>query len=109
MQEFTHPQLDQPVEFFGGYYSFIEEGTFTHRGRDVVYLVGVATVETSCCGRGGFGFIKIPGYIESWKERTDPQGQPISGVERIHDEREQEEIRRILKEKYPIYGQIEFL
>ncbi len=109
MDEYTHSELDQPIEFFGGHYLFIEEGTLTHQGREVVYLVGLATLEASCCGRGGFGFIKIPGYIYAWKERMGNQGQPISKVERIRDEKEQEEIRQILKEKYPIFGQVEFL
>ncbi len=109
MSEYIHPELNQRVEFFGGGYSFTEEGKLDYRGKEVLYSVGIANIESSCCGPRGCAFIKVPGYLLFWKKRRDDQGQVLSEVERIVDEESKREIRRILEEKYPGFTQIEFL
>lgn len=108
MSDYTHPELNKRVEFFGGGYSFIEEGKIAFRGKEVLYSVGVANIESSCCGPRGCAFIRIPGTILSWKKRMDEQGQVLSEVERIVDEESQREIRKILEAKFPGFYQIEF-
>jgi len=109
LEEFTHPELNERVEFFGGGYQFVEEGTLTYRGKEVLYLKGVAVIESSCCGTGGCGFIKVPGYIRSWKKARNEGGRPLSAVERVESPDEQAEIRRILSENHPGFTQVEFL
>jgi hypothetical protein len=109
MIQFTHPELNERVEFFGGCYVFIEEGRITHQGKEVLYFLGMAAVEASCCGPGGSAFIKVPGYVRSWKKTRNALGQPVSEVERIHHKECQREIRRIFEEKRPDFRQIEFL
>ena len=56
MIEFTHPELNKRVEFFGGGYVFIEEGRITYQGKEVLYFLGMAGIEASCCGTGGCAF-----------------------------------------------------
>ena len=109
MGEYIHPELKQEVEFFGGSYSFVEEGRLNYQGKEVFYLLGIAGVESSCCGSGGCAFIKVPGYVLSWKKGWNKFGQAISEVERILSEESQTAIRKILQEKYPEFQQIEFL
>ena len=109
MSDYIHPELNQRVEFFGGGYHFVEEGMLNYRGKEVLYFLGVAGVEASCCGTGGCAFIKIPGFVRSWKTKQSDLGQPVSEVERIIDKEVQREIRRIFEEKYPDFRQIEFL
>jgi len=109
MSEYIHPELNKRIEFFGGGYSFIEEGKFVYRGKEVLYSVGIANIEASCCGTRGCAFIKVPGYVLSWKKRVDERGQVFSEVARIDDEESQREIRKMLEEKYPGFSQIEFL
>ena len=109
MDRFIHPELNQRVEFFAGGYLFVEEGKLNYRGREVLYLKGIASVEASCCGTGGCGFIKVPGYIRSWKKAQSEMGQPISEIERIEAPEQQEEIREILRGSHPGFSQIEFL
>ena len=109
MIQFTHPELNERVEFFGGGYVFIEEGRIIHQGKEVLYLLGMAGVEASCCGRGGSAFIKVPGYVRSWKKTRNAFGQAVSEVERIHRLDCQKEIKRILEEKHPGFRQVEFL
>lgn len=107
--EFAHPELNARVEFFGGSYLFIEEGRLPYQGKEVLYFLGLVDVEASCCGRGGWAFIKVPGYILSWKTAVNPFGQPVSEVEGIVAEDDQKEVRKILQEKYPGFRQVEFL
>ena len=109
MDRFIHPELNTRVEFFGGGYLFVEEGKFSFRGKEVLYLRGIAGIEASCCGTGGCGFIKVPGYIRSWKKAQDEVGRPISEIERIEAQDQKKEIREILEEKHPGFSQIEFL
>ncbi len=109
MEEFIHPAIKERVEFFGGGYFFVEESTLSYRGEEVLYLKGVAAVESSCCGPGGCGFIKVPGYVRSWKKDRNETGQAISWVDRIESPDQQGEIRRILRESHPGFTQVEFL
>jgi len=75
----------------------------------VLYLLGLAGIEASCCGKGGCAFIKVPGYIRFWKKEINESGHTVSEVERIVAEDSQREIRKILEEKHPGFKQIEFL
>lgn len=109
VQEFLHPPLKEPVNFLGGYYLFSEEGRLPYREREVLYLLGVAVVESSCCGPGGCVFIKVPGYIHSWKKRISASGRYISEVESIASTAEQKEISKLLLGKYPECGQVDFI
>ncbi len=106
---FIHPELNKRIEFFGGGYMFVEEGKFIYQGKEVLYLKGVADIETSCCGGGGGGFIKVPGYIHSWKKAHNEMGRPISEVESIEAPDQQKEISDILSVSHPGFSQIEVL
>ena len=108
MGQYIHPELNEKVEFFGGSYLFCEEGRLSYQGKEVFYLVGMACVESSCCGARGCAFIKVPGYVFSWKQRMDEHGQVLSEIERIEDQESQKEISKILEEKHPGFSQIEF-
>ncbi len=81
----------------------------SHEGKEIFYLLGVAAVESSCCGSRGLAFIKVPGDVLSWKKGWSESGRPISEVERILSEESQAAIREILREKFPGFQQVEFL
>ena len=109
MSEYRHPELNKRVDFCGGGYSFMEEGKFVYQGKEVLFSVGIANLEASCCGTWGCGFVKVPGYVLSWKTRVDEHGQVLSEIEKVEDKERQIEIRKILEEKFPGFSQIEFL
>ena len=109
MFEFVHPELNRRVDFFGGGYLFTEEGKLDYRGKEVLFLVGMAGIEASCCGPGGCAFIKVPGYIRTWKKGKNEAGRPVSEVERIEVLDQQKEIQSLLKERHPDFTQVEFL
>jgi hypothetical protein len=108
LENFTHPELNQPVEFFGGSYVFGEEGKISFQGREVLYFIGIAGLDASCCGRSGCAFANVAGFICQRELRRDELGRWISEVEKIKTPKDQEEIGRLLKEKYPQVTQIEF-
>lgn len=95
---YTHPVLDEEIEAIGGHYVVQREERMEVGGREVVYQVGYAIVDSSCCGVGGCGYATVPGYIVKWKHKKDENGQEISEVEPVALPTEREEIKkRILK------------
>ncbi len=109
LARFIHPELDQPVEFFGGSYRLTEEGILPFCGKAVLYFVGVAGLDSSCCGRGGCAFIKIPGFVLSRERKKDESGRLISEVFPVAPGEDRERISKILQERYPEVSQIDFL
>jgi hypothetical protein len=103
-----HQDPDQEVRSIAGYYKVLEEGRLALDGREVLYIVEIAHVETSCCGSGGIGFILIPGYIISWKSCRDEAGLCVSEVERIVDPEIRKRISGLLKKQYPYIHQVSF-
>ena len=74
MGQYTHEDLSKEIRSISGHYRYIEEMILPFRGRDVLYIMGVGVVDNSCCGAGGCLFVRVPGYIVSWKNRTDENG-----------------------------------
>lgn len=107
MEEYTHEDMNKEVRSISGYYQYLEEAMLTFRGRDVLYMVGVGVVDNSCCGAGGCLFVRVPGYIVSWKDKTNEAGRPVSTVEPVTDDADRMQIRLLLEKKYP-YAQINF-
>jgi len=107
MEEYVHQTIGEEVRFIAGHYQIVEEGRLTHDGREFLYWMGIATVDNACCGHTGCRFLQIPGYIHSWKTKTNAQGKPVSEVKPIVDERERAAIRTFLEACYP-YAQINF-
>jgi hypothetical protein len=105
--EYSHEPLNQEITAIAGYYVYTKEGRLPFQDREVLYLVGYAVIETSCCGTGGCGFAAVPGFIHSFHEKTAPSGTPVSLVEPIRDPAIQEEITRILQKQEPV-TQVQF-
>jgi hypothetical protein len=109
MREYRHPELQEEVEFISGSYLLLEEGRFPCRGKDVLFYLGIAGLNSSCCGRGGCAFAKIPGFVISWKKKIGPSGESLSEIEPVQDDEDRQEIRKLITAKYPGFNQIEFL
>ncbi|MGB9776029.1 MAG: hypothetical protein ACPLYD_07260 [Anaerolineae bacterium] len=107
-ESFTHPELNREVTAIGGHYVWMKEGRLPFGGREVLYLVGCAVLDTTCCGVGGFACALVPGFVVEWKSAVSPDGRPVSRVERIQDEAVQAEIRRLLRHMEPVH-QVNFL
>jgi hypothetical protein len=108
MAEHIHQPIDEEIRSIAGYYLVLEEGVIKYKGRDLLYLVEMAAIETSCCGRGGMGFIMVPGYIDALKARQNDDGLWVSDVDRVGGEEERKDITRLLLARHPGFQQVNF-
>ena len=106
IREYTH-ELNREVRSISGGYEFEREGNLQIDGREVLYVVGNAVVDSSCCGVGGCRYVLVPGYVRQFKTRQDEEGLWISEVEPIIDMATRQQITRVLKEK-EIVQQVQF-
>jgi hypothetical protein len=103
VQEYVHYDLNQEVTAIGGHYVLLKEVRLPFQGQEVLYLVGHAAFDTSCCGAGGCAYALVPGYILSWKSGTNETGLAVSQVKPIHDQGVQEQVRQLIKNKEVIH------
>jgi hypothetical protein len=108
VKEHVHHALNQEVTAIGGHYVLVREARLPFCGREVLYLIGYAAFDTSCCGVGGCAYALVPGFIASWKNDRKGDGLTVSQVEPIRDEAIQEEIRRWIEKQETIH-QVQFL
>ena len=94
--DFIHPVLNKAVRTISGQYILSGEKRLPYRGREVLYLIGCAVLDSSCCGPGGCSYALVPGYIKDWKYKTDGGDLSVSRVQPIRDADEQSEIRRMI-------------
>ena len=106
-QDFVHPLLGREITAIGGHYVFNKEIRLPFNDREILYFVGYAVVNTSCCGVGGCAYALVPGFIKNWKYQKTGDGAFVSQVEPIRDLEEQKEIRRLIQKK-EVVQQISF-
>jgi hypothetical protein len=108
MAEHIHQPLEEEIRSIAGFYMVLEECVLEYKDRELLYLVEMAAVDTSCCGRGGMGFIMVPGYINALKTRRNKDGLPVSDVDRVEGEEDRKEITRLLLARHPGFQQVNF-
>ncbi len=95
---YTHLELGQDVEIsIAGYYTPQKEVRLNYNGREVLYVIGRAVIESSCCGQGCWMYSLVPGYIINWQKTRNEAGRPVSEVELISNKIDRENIRQIIK------------
>ncbi len=95
---YAHLKLNEDYPTgIAGYYTPEKEARLQHNGREVLYVIGRAAVESSCCGTGSWVYAIVPGYIVSWQNERNEAGLPVSEVEPILDEEVRENIRQIIE------------
>ena len=104
---YTHLKLNEDLNCIGGYYTPCKEVRLKYNNREVLYVIGQAVIESSCCGAGSWGYALVPGYIVNWQNKTSEAGLPVSEVEPISDEGARNNIRQIIQTNEAI-SQIEF-
>ena len=96
--EFEH-DLGLEIRSIAGEYQLDQEERLEYRGREVLYVLGHAVFDTTCCGTGGCRFALVPGYLINYQARRNDRGAWISEVEPISDQETREEITRLLEKK----------
>ena len=98
IRDYVHLELGRDIESISGTYTPLKESTLKHNGRDILYAIGTAVVDTACCGSGSLVYAIVPGHVVNWKGRIDESGLSVSQVEPIEDETIKREIAQALKE-----------
>ncbi len=95
-KEYTHI-LNDSIESISGHYTFFEERHLNYNSKDVLYLLGTASHDSSCCGIGGCLFAHVIGFVSGWHYKRDKRGLPVSSIETISDNIIQTEISQLIK------------
>jgi hypothetical protein len=96
--EYVHQPLNEEVTALAGYYSIAKELRLKRDGQEVLCMIGMCSVESSCCGRRAFYYAIVPGYLVSWKSRRNEAGLAVSEVEPITDPAVRREIAAALED-----------
>ena len=97
MSKYTHLELNRDVSTPSGYYTPQKEVRLKYNGREVLYTVSQAVIESSCCGASDFNSALVPGYIVRWRVGMNKDGMAVTEVEPIADENTRDDIRKIIK------------
>ena len=98
--KYTHLELGKDVEIgIAGYYTPQQEVRLKYDGREVLYVIGKAVIESSCCNVGSWTYAIVPGYIVNWQYTKNEHGLPVTEVEPITDEAIQVELRHTIESK----------
>lgn len=98
MTRYTHLELNRDIEAPAGYYTPRKEVRLEYSGREVLYILSQAVVDSSCCGTTDFNNALVPGYIVRWQAETNEDGLPVSEVEPVTDKQARARIRKIIQE-----------
>ena len=88
--------LDEEIQAIGGHYVSVKEMRLPYQGREILYVIGYAAVDSSCCGVGGCGYAKVPGFLLDWRAKSNEGQYPISQVEPITDRETRKAVRHII-------------
>ena len=105
--EFVHPVMNEEVDAIGGHYMFTKEDLLAHDAGDVLYIIGYAATDTSCCGAGGCAYAIVPGHIKALHACLSEDNRYISEITPV-EERFHAEITKALRMKEGI-SQVHFL
>jgi hypothetical protein len=101
--KYTHLELGKDVIFgIAGYYTPQQEVILPYNGREVLYITGQVTMESSCCSIPGWAYVLIPGYVINWKNTNNEDGLPVSEVEPIRDHKARADITQAIEAREAI-------
>jgi hypothetical protein len=101
-EDFIHPVLNEEVRTISGRYMLNQEKRLPYDGREVLYYLGCAVLDTSCCGTAGWTYALVAGFIEQWKYRVKADDLWVTRVKPLRDKAQQEKLLRLIKDKEPV-------
>ena len=99
LKDHIHPILNEEIRTISGHYILSTENRLPFNDRQVLYLIGCAVVDASCCGTGGCTYARVAGYVRQWKYKLNRGNLAVTQVEPIRDEGEQQALRELIKAK----------
>ncbi len=107
MAKYTHLKPNEDIATPSGHYTPGKESRLNFNGREVLYIVREAVVDSSCCGTADFTSALVPGYIVIRDPGTSKKGATVSEVEPVTSRLARRKIRKILEETEHV-SQVEF-
>ena len=78
------------------------EGCLAYGNRNLLYIEGLTTVGSACCGMIECRVIHVPGFVVSWHYKIDnASGNPLSKVEPVTDPSTLEDVKKLLFKTFP--------
>jgi hypothetical protein len=99
LKDYIHPVLNEEIRTISGHYILSRKNRLRFNDRQVLYFIGCAVVNSSCCGTGGCAYALVPGYIRQWKYKLKAGNLAVTRVELIRDKDDRHELRLLIKEK----------
>jgi hypothetical protein len=97
-REYSH-ELKREFQSISGKYILEKEVSIEVDGKVLLYVVGNANVDSSCCGVGGCRYALVPGYVQRIKTRKNDSGLWVSEVEPVVNPKSRKEITQLIKQK----------
>lgn len=97
-QDYVHQKLGEDIQSISGTYTPQKELRLDYNGKHVLCVIGMAVVDTACCGSGSFRYATIPGYVVTWKGGQNESGLSVSQVESLEEEKARQAVEKILRE-----------
>ncbi len=99
---YTHPEIGKKITAIGGHYIIAAEKRLLYKDRELLYFIGCAAYDTTCCGTGGCGYALVPGFLLNNAFKKDAGGSTLSEIEPIRDKGLQKEIAKRIKDREPV-------
>jgi hypothetical protein len=99
LKDYIHPVLNEEIRTISGHYVLSTENRLPFNDRQVLYFIGCALVDSSCCGKGGCTYALVPGYIRQWKYKLNAGNLSVTQVEPIRDKGVRQQLRLLIREK----------
>lgn len=101
---YSRDELGVEVQAPWGYYQPLEEGVLEHEGRQLLYTLGSACVEVSCCGHGSWSYARVEGYLIGQEPAVPADNDKATEsveIELVEGPGQRAAIAKSLQEKYP--------
>jgi hypothetical protein len=99
----VHPAIGEEIRAIGGGYSTASESTVEVDGREVLYSIVVACLDSSCCGEGGSLYANVVGYLIATEEADDGSAKKTSVVEVIDEPGERDRVARAIRKRVQVH------
>jgi hypothetical protein len=99
LRQYCHQKLGEDYGGIAGYYTPLKEVRLPYHDREVLYIVGRAVIESSCCGTGNWPYALAPGFILEWHQGQNENGLPVTSVELIQDPETRKDLLSIIRRR----------
>ena len=84
-----------------GYYQPIKEELLDYDGKQVLYVLGSACIEASCCGIGSWAYLRVQGYVVGEGDPGDENGRKATQIDTITADGDKRTIGTLLLARHP--------